>query len=217
MTGYGELVAWSVLGALVIGLRLLDTRSGRRFLRARTERLADRWAAVFDGCFLACQYDALVTNRCRDVARISTKPKAAAASANRGQAQTPQPRLSSNKQSGERDLRDLVLSLLLRASGSHLVPLRFAGLRLAEGGLSARARLPTLLRISDIRPGVAGCLGQLSDSRPQSQQQARGKLYAVHPSRRPGRWHPVGRSTDVAGASGDAAIEFRARGQRRHW
>jgi hypothetical protein len=45
VTGYGQLVAWSVLAALAIGLRLLDTRSGRRFLRARTERLADWWAA----------------------------------------------------------------------------------------------------------------------------------------------------------------------------
>ena len=45
MTGYGQLVAWSVLVGLVIGLRLLDTHPGRRFLRARAEWLADWWAA----------------------------------------------------------------------------------------------------------------------------------------------------------------------------
>jgi hypothetical protein len=38
-------VAWSTLVALVLGARLLDTRPGRRFLRARLKPLADWWIA----------------------------------------------------------------------------------------------------------------------------------------------------------------------------
>jgi len=38
--------------------------------------LAKTTRSVLPGvCALACRYDALVTNPCRDVARISTKPK----------------------------------------------------------------------------------------------------------------------------------------------
>ena len=38
--------------------------------------LAKTTRSVLSGvCALACRYDALVTNPCRDVARISTKPK----------------------------------------------------------------------------------------------------------------------------------------------
>ena len=46
MTEHGLLVGWSVLIALVLAVRLLDTRLGRRFLRARVSPLlADWWAA----------------------------------------------------------------------------------------------------------------------------------------------------------------------------
>ena len=45
MTGYAQVVAWSFLVGLVLGLRLLDTPPGRRFLRARADRLAQWWAA----------------------------------------------------------------------------------------------------------------------------------------------------------------------------
>jgi hypothetical protein len=38
-------VAWSTLFGLVVALRLLDTRPGRRFLRARFGRLTTWWAA----------------------------------------------------------------------------------------------------------------------------------------------------------------------------
>jgi hypothetical protein len=45
VTELGELVAWSTLVGLVLVARLLDTRPGRRFLRARVIPLADWWAA----------------------------------------------------------------------------------------------------------------------------------------------------------------------------
>jgi hypothetical protein len=41
----GWLVAFSALVAVVLAARLLDTRPGRRFLRARISRLEDWWAA----------------------------------------------------------------------------------------------------------------------------------------------------------------------------
>ena len=45
MTEHGQLVGWLVLFCLVVAARLLDTRPGRRFLRARMSPLADWWAA----------------------------------------------------------------------------------------------------------------------------------------------------------------------------
>ena len=44
MTEVG-LVGWFTLFGLVVAARLLDTRPGRRFLRARMSPLADWWAA----------------------------------------------------------------------------------------------------------------------------------------------------------------------------
>lgn len=46
MTETGGLVGWSVLLCLVLAVRILDSRRGRRFLRARvTPLLEDWWAA----------------------------------------------------------------------------------------------------------------------------------------------------------------------------
>jgi integrase len=75
--------------------------------------LARATRSVLSGaCALACGYDALVTNPCRDVAQISTKAKrppiALTADELRGLHQW----LSSDKQSVERDLPDLVLFLI---------------------------------------------------------------------------------------------------------
>jgi hypothetical protein len=55
--------------------------------------------SVLDGCVLACQYDALVTNPCRDVARISTKPKRLPTALTADKLRRPNQWLSSNKQS----------------------------------------------------------------------------------------------------------------------
>ncbi len=46
MTEHGLLVGWSVLIALVLAIRLLDTRLGRRFLRARVSPLLSNWWAA---------------------------------------------------------------------------------------------------------------------------------------------------------------------------
>jgi hypothetical protein len=45
VTELGQLVGWLTLLGLILAARLLDTRPGRHFLRARIRPLADRWAA----------------------------------------------------------------------------------------------------------------------------------------------------------------------------
>jgi hypothetical protein len=45
VTETGQALAWSALIGLVVAVRFLDTRPGRRFLRARFSRLADWWVA----------------------------------------------------------------------------------------------------------------------------------------------------------------------------
>ncbi len=45
MTELGQLIAWAALVGAVFAARLLDTRPGRRFLRARVDRLSDWWVS----------------------------------------------------------------------------------------------------------------------------------------------------------------------------
>jgi hypothetical protein len=75
VTEHGQLIGWSILVALVLGGRLLDTRPGRRFLRARLTPLVDWWVARRAAADVDQEYDELrlVLRRQRltaDVARL---------------------------------------------------------------------------------------------------------------------------------------------------
>jgi integrase len=74
--------------------------------------LAKTTRSVLSGlCALACRYDALATNPCRDVARISTKPKRPPTALTTDELRRLHHWLSSDEQSVQRDLPDLVLFL----------------------------------------------------------------------------------------------------------
>src|SRR5215218_1412722 len=74
--------------------------------------LAKTTRSVLSGlCALACRHDALATNPCRDVARISTRPKRPPTSLTTDELRRLHHWLSSDEQSVERDLPDLVLFL----------------------------------------------------------------------------------------------------------
>jgi len=120
---------------------------------------------------LACRYDALVTNPCRDVARISTKPKRPPTALTAGELRRLHQWLSSDEQSIERDLPDLVLFVV--ATGLRIgeaLAVQWADIGLDEGTV-------------EVRGTVHGCApaGSLS-SRPQSL-----RLDGASSSCRPGR------------------------------
>src|SRR5215207_2411469 len=74
--------------------------------------LAKTTRSVLSGlCALACRHDALATNPCRDVARISTKPKRPPTALTTDELRRLHHWLSVDQQSVERDLPDLVLFL----------------------------------------------------------------------------------------------------------
>lgn len=59
-------------------------------------------------CGLACRHDAMVTNPCRDVSRISTKPKKAPRSLELDEIREVRAWLAQDKKANDRDLPDLV-------------------------------------------------------------------------------------------------------------
>jgi integrase len=78
--------------------------------------LAKTTRSVLSGMFtLACRYDAIATNPCRDVGRISVKPKRPPTALTIDELKRLHQWLSCDEQSMERDLPDLVL--LLMATG----------------------------------------------------------------------------------------------------
>ena len=75
--------------------------------------LAKTTPSVLSGiCVLACRQVPLATNTCRDVARISTKPKRPPTALTADDVRRLHQWLSSDEQSIERDLPDLVLFLV---------------------------------------------------------------------------------------------------------
>src|SRR5215203_5767854 len=74
--------------------------------------LAKTTRSVLSGlCALGCRYEALATNPCRDVAKISTKPKRPPTALTTDELRRLHHSLSVDQQSIERDLPDLVLFL----------------------------------------------------------------------------------------------------------
>ena len=99
---------------------------------------------------LACRYDAQVTNPCRDVARISTKPKRPPTALIADKLRRLHQWLSSDEQSIERDLPDLVL--FLAAAGLRIgeaLAVQWADVGLDEGTVEVRG---TVLRLARRRP-----------------------------------------------------------------
>ena len=134
--------------------------------------LAKTTRSVLSGvCALACRYDALVTNPCREVARISTKPKRPPTALTAEELRRLHQWLSSDEQSIERDLPDLVLFLIA------------TGLRIGEALAVQWAELAWMM--PQWRYGgpsyVCAPAGSLS-SRPQSP-----RLDGASSSCRPGR------------------------------
>ena len=94
---------------------------------------------------LACRHDALATNPCRDVARISTKPQRPPTALTTDELRRLHQWLSSDEQSIERDLPDLVL--FLAATGLRIgeaLAVQWADVGLDEGTVEVRG---TVLRL----------------------------------------------------------------------
>ena len=108
--------------------------------------LAKTTRSVLSGvCALACRYDALVTNPCREVARISTKPKRPPTALTAEELRRLHQWLSSDEQSIDRDLPDLVLFLV--ATGLRIgeaLAVQWADFGLDEGTVEVRG---TVLRL----------------------------------------------------------------------
>jgi integrase len=108
--------------------------------------LAKTTRSVLSGiCALACRHDALATNPCRDVARISTKPKRPPTALTADDLRRLHQWLSSDEQSIERDLPDLVL--FLAATGLRIgeaLAVQWADVGLDEGTVEVRG---TVLRL----------------------------------------------------------------------
>jgi integrase len=108
--------------------------------------LAKTTRSVLSGiCALACRHDALATNPCRDVARISTKPKRPPTALTADELRRLHQWLSSDEQSIERDLPDLVL--FLAATGLRIgeaLAVQWADVGPDEGTVEVRG---TVLRL----------------------------------------------------------------------
>jgi integrase len=108
--------------------------------------LAKTTRSVLSGiCALACRHDALATNPCRDVARISTKPKRPPTALTADDLRRLHQWLSSDEQSIERDLPDLIL--FLAATGLRIgeaLAIQWADVGLDEGTVEVRG---TVLRL----------------------------------------------------------------------
>jgi integrase len=108
--------------------------------------IAKTTRSVLSGiCVIACRYDALATNPCRDVARISTKPKRPPTALTADELRRLHQWLSSDEQSVERDLPDLVL--FLAPTGLRIgeaLAVQWADVGLDEGTVEVRG---TVLRL----------------------------------------------------------------------
>jgi integrase len=108
--------------------------------------IAKTTRSVLSGiCVVACRYDAIAANPCRDVARISTEPKRRPTALTAVELRRLHQWLSCDEQSVERDLPDLVL--FLAATGLRIgeaLAVQWADIGLDEGTVEVRG---TVLRL----------------------------------------------------------------------